>query len=391
MKDTIRVLHLFHAYLLTTENWAFRLIDQLPDTEIVIAAKYFRRKMFYRDKFECLEFPLRNTDNPNRLFWLRLVNLIYSISIKFYPWYIQRMCGKCDLVHSHYAVLGWQYMRLAKRLGIPHVVSFYGFDYEYLPYKEPRWVQRYAQLFRNADMFLCEGTNGARILQKKGCPPEKIQIAKLGVNTEKIPFYGRSKTRGELRLLQIASFVEKKGHRYTIEGFTRALRECPNMTLTLVGSDPVGIRGELQKMLRDTAAGDKVTFVDAVDFNELYRSMKDYHVFIHPSCYTDDMNCEGGAPVVLLDAQATGLPIISTTHCDIPEEVLHGKTGLLSPEKDGAALAESISKFYNMGNDEYRLFTVNARKHIEENYNMRLNATRVRKLYADLLSWTDRK
>ena len=38
------------------------------------------------------------------------------------------------------------------------------------------------------------------------------------------------------------------------------------------------------------------------------------------------MDCEGGAPIVLLDAQATGLPIISTKHCDIPDEVSHKKS-----------------------------------------------------------------
>ncbi len=63
-----------------------------------------------------------------------------------------------------------------------------------------------------------------------------------------------------------------------------------------------------------------------------------------PVATLKDMDCEGGAPVVLLDAQATGMPVISTTHCDIPDEVVHGETGLLSPEKDVGALAELIKK-----------------------------------------------
>lgn len=76
----------------------------------------------------------------------------------------------------------------------------------------------------------------------------------------------------------------------------------------------------------------------------------------------------GGAPVVLLNAQATGMPVISTVHCDIPEEVINGETGLLTQEKDIDSLSESIKVFYNMDNNEYQTYCHNARVHIEENY-----------------------
>ena len=68
--------------------------------------------------------------------------------------------------------------------------------------------------------------------------------------------------------------------------------------------------------------------------------MEGYHVFIQPSCYTATRDCEGGAPLVLLNAQATGMPVITTTHCDIPDEVIHNETGLLTAERDIEGLVD---------------------------------------------------
>ncbi|MDM8553305.1 glycosyltransferase family 4 protein [Desulfococcaceae bacterium HSG7] len=379
----IRVLHLFKLYLHTTENWAFRLIDNLPDCDIVVASANFLRCNFYPGKFTYLEFPLKQIENPQKQLWIRILNKLTSYALKAYPYYIEKMCGNCDIMHSHFAPIGWRYLNLAKRLKIPHIVSFYGMDYEQLPFRQPVWKRRYERLFKEADMFLCEGPHGAKILQKIGCPTEKIRITRLGVDVNQIPFWNRTKKPRELKLLQIAAFTGKKGHKYAIEAFTRALQDCPNMTLTFVGPDRQGIRAELQRQIKGQAA-EKIMFIDAIDFEELYTFMKDYHVFIHPSCYTEDMNCEGGAPVVLLDAQATGMPVISTIHCDIPDEVVHEKTGLLSPEKDIESLADLIKTFYKMGKNEYGTYAKNSNEHITKNYDAQNYAAEIKRIYERL-------
>lgn len=384
MNSNIKVLHIFNSYLHTTENWAFRLIDNLPDCDIVVASANFLRCNFYPGKFTYLEFPLKQIENPQKRLLIRSLNKLTSYVLKIYPYYIEKTCGKCDIMHSHFAPTGWRYLNLAKRLKIPHVVSFYGMDYEHLPFRQPVWKKRYKRLFKEADMFLCEGSHGAKILKKIGCPPEKIRISRLGVNVNQIPFWNRTKKPGELKLLQIAAFTRKKGHKYAIEAFTRALEDCPNMSLTFVGPDRQGIRAELQKRIKEGPAAEKITFIDAIDFDHLYTFMKDYHVFIHPSCYTEDMDCEGGAPVVLLDAQATGMPVISTTHCDIPDEVVHGETGLLSPERDVDGLVQSISNFYEMDQDEYDRYIENATAHIKHEYNIDKNIIIIQENYDEL-------
>jgi colanic acid/amylovoran biosynthesis glycosyltransferase len=385
MSTGLRVLHLFREYLKTTENWAFNLIDNLPDTDVVVAAKEFKKCNFYSNNIEYLEFPLKKIEqNQGKLVVLLFNALVYQV-LKLYPWYLAKTIGRVDLIHSHFSVVGWEYLKLARKLNVPHVVSFYGFDYENLPYTQPVWRERYRTLFEEAALFLCEGGHGARLLTEMGCPPEKVKIARLGVDIRNIQFHRRVKTSGELNLLQIATFIEKKGHLYTIGAFLEALQECPAMTLTLVGSDTQGIRAQLREIIKGNAAENKVTFIDRINYDCLYEFMYDYQVFIHPSCYSREKDCEGGAPVVILDAQATGMPVISTNHCDIPDEVVHERTGLLTPEKDVAELAQSIRRFYEMGSVEYLSFAESARWHVEENYDVSRNAATVASIYRQLL------
>jgi colanic acid/amylovoran biosynthesis glycosyltransferase len=104
-------------------------------------------------------------------------------------------------------------------------------------------------------------------------------------------------------------------------------------------------------------------------------------VFIHPSCYSFNKDCEGGAPVVLLNAQYRGLPVLSTRHCDIPEEVIHGKTGILSEEKNIDQLTDGILKFIEMNQGTYSEFSIEAQNHVKNVYNIDDTGDQLQKLY----------
>ncbi len=155
------------------------------------------------------------------------------------------------------------------------------------------------------------------------------------------------------------------------------------MSLTLVGAGEK--KEEILRIIKELDLKDKVKVYPPITGDKLHNFMKNFDVFIHPSCYAKDGDCEGGAPVVLLDAQATGMPVISTTHCDIPEEVINGKTGLLAPEKDVETLTKFIKVFYEMDQETYCKFSVEARKHIENFYNIEVNSKKLADIYQNLI------
>ena len=216
MLKKIHVLHLFEEYLPITANWIYRMIDNLPDTEIIVASKNFARYNFYSNKFDYIEFPVKKIDRKQTSIIVRMANDTIEWIVKLYPWYIRKMCPPVDLIHAHFSTTAWDYLKLAGKLKKPLVISFYGFDYEWLPFHKPIWKRRYSILFEQANMFICEGLHGSETLRNQGCPWDKIEVVPLGVHVENIEYIPRQKRSGELNLLQVASFGAKKGHSYTI-------------------------------------------------------------------------------------------------------------------------------------------------------------------------------
>ena len=383
----MRVLHCFDKYLNSTMNWAYNAITHTPDTQPVIAAPLIVKNQFYDKRFTYLfskwqwEFPSDEwavSAEQRGAAWF------------FRSQYWKKAFGSLkkeppEIVHAHFAPVGCAVMELAQKKGLPFITSFYGADYERLPHKWPRFVAKYQKLFELSHLLVCEGEHGASILAKMGCPASKIRVVPLGIEFEKVVFIHREKPANQLMLLQAATFVPKKGHMTTLEAFRLAALNCPGIHLTLVG-EPVdrNLVKEMRQFIAAHQLENQVAWLDFVDTRQFHRFLEGFDVFIHPSCYADDRDCEGGAPIVLLDAQATGLPVIATTHCDIPAEVLHERTGLLAPERDVVTLAAHIERFYRMGNAEYQMFSRNARSHVAQKFDVKNTGLQLRTIYEEV-------
>lgn len=386
----MHIAHLFDRYLNTTMNWVYHLIQAVPDVHTTIAAPLVVRNAFLNEEFCFLRSPLQWQREANEwaisLLQQRFAQLFFQ-KIPLYQEFVYRQLRhqKPDLLHAHFANVAWQYLPMAARLKVPLIISFYGYDYEQLPFRKPVYKQRYQILFQKAGALLVEGPHGKSILEKQGCPAEKIHVLPLGINPDHTPVHRRTKNSGQLRLVQAATFTEKKGHIYTLEAFRLALTDCPNLHLTLVGeARDQAILDEVNAFIKRNGLEEKITLLDFVPLDQFHNWLKNFDVFIQPSCYAADRDCEGGAPVVLLDAQATGMPVLSTTHCDIPAEVVHGKTGLLSPEKEVELLASHIRFFCRVDDETYQSFCTAARRHIEDHFNIRKSGEQLKTIYQSL-------
>jgi len=381
----LAVLHCFGSFLNPTENWIFRMLSNFRQTECWLATPKFLDGEFSLPGARCLRSPLQPRLSPGKFRggwqrWLR------AATTATYPWYLRTKLRhqRIDVVHCHFAHIGWHYRTVARRLSAPLVISFYGWDYVRLAQTDAAWGRRLAILFDEAACFLCEGPHGASLLRSQGCPNDKIHVAPLGVDVTSIPFTERSKHTGELKMVQVASFRDKKGHIDTINAFADALDSCPNMSLTFIGATDGPIQDSIKQVVNARGIQKIVTLMPSIAPAALHAQLLDYQIFIHPSRHAEDGDCEGGAPVVLLDAQATGMPVISTTHCDIPQEVIDGQTGLLSQERDVAGLSRAIQTFYAMDQSQYTTFAQAARKHVEMRFDVRNCAAQVEAIYREL-------
>ncbi len=375
----MKVLQIFHRYLDNSSNWAYRLIKDLPSTHITIAAPVFLNKEFILPKATYIK-PLINfipTDHENIL--KRFVRKINSIGLKRD---ITKHSPNFDFIHAHFAHTGCEYMDLASQLNKKLIVSFYGYDYENLPHLYTQYIPLYQKLFAQSKAIITEGKFGKETLIKLGCSPEKIYIIPLGVDLSNIPIKTKFKKKNELRLIQVSNFKEKKGHIYTLKALEIAVTIHPNISLTLAGDGP--LHHEIQSLASKLQLSNHIHFIEQIPFSKLHDFLIDFDALIQPSIRTKDKDTEGGAPVIILDAQACGLPIISNFHADIPNITIQNKTAILTKEKDTEALAKSIIEFYEMDEENYLCFSSNAKNFIYENFESKLCSARLENLYHNL-------
>jgi colanic acid/amylovoran biosynthesis glycosyltransferase len=255
--------------------------------------------------------------------------------------------ARARVLHSHFGFVGWRDLGVSRGLGIAHIVTFYGVDVLFYPTMDPRWRDRYREMFAEVDMVLCEGPYMGQSIVALGCPETKMRVHHLGVDLSLIPFEPRTWNPGEpLRVLLSGSFREKKGFPYAIEALARLQKQVP-IEVTIIGDEhgePRTIR-EKQKILEAIERGElsgRTRLLGYQPYRTVMEEARRHHVFLSPSVAAADGDTEGGAPVSLIEMSASGMMIVSTTHCDIPGVILNGKTGWLAPERDVDALVEHL-------------------------------------------------
>lgn len=376
----MRILHLFPEYLPGTMVWAHTLLRQIPQTTTHIAALQYLPNDFPSSGF--IFWPNPTDKVPRRLRplahrWFRITKTYDRALTR----YIQD--ARIELLHLHFGPTGADYAQLGERCGIPVVVSFYGFDYQRILLQKPIYHQRYQRMFQLADAITGEGPHACQTLANLGCPLSKIHLLPLGVETSSIPFVERTK-QPYLRLVQIAAIAPYKGQLTALEAYRAARCYDPNIRLDFYGPerDPAYAR-RLRKRIAALQLQSVVSVYPALPATQLHQTLLHYHAFIHPSQHTPSGDQEGGAPVVLLDAMATGLPIITTSHCDIPFIVTAYKNGIVCPEGDIPCLQRAIICFAKMSKSRYTSFARAARKKVVQSH----TAQQSRKLLSELYKY----
>lgn len=384
MRIPLPVLQSVQCWLPQTETWLYTQVRFLPPTieSTVACERTANLDQFPFPRIRCLdEVPalLRFGDRVVRKLGLRH-------HLEFFV-HAGRRAG-ARVLHSHFGVVGWRDLGVARRLGLAHAVTFYGVDVRYYPQSDARWFARYQAMFERVDAVLCEGPFMGRSIVELGCPPEKIRVHHLGVDLSAIAFAPLAWRPGEpLRVLLSGSFREKKGFPDAIEALGRIRHEV-ELAITIIG-DEHGL---------PSTVIEKRKILDAIDRQELrahtrllgyqpYRVVMEearrHHVFMSPSVTASDGDTEGGAPVSLIEMSAAGLVCVSTTHADIPGVVLHGRTGLVANEHDVEGLVSHLRWLVAHPNrwDEMR---VAARAHIEAEFDARRQGERLAGIYREI-------
>ncbi len=384
--SSLKVLHSLECWLPLTETWLYNQICYLPANIISHAAC---------DREEHLEqFPFKNLHTRDKGLgflrkwegWLRRLRLRTYSGFKLH---VARKVGT-RILHSHFGNIAWQDIGIARRGGLKHVATFYGHDVNRLPRTDPSWHNRYAELFSSVDRILCEGPYMASSIMRLGCPKDKIQVHHLGVAVDKIDYHPRTRSAGEpLRILISGTFREKKGIPDALQAIGELNRDL-EVEITIIGGttgEPRSLVEEerIRKIIADYDLSKQVRLLGfqphAVLFAEAYK----HHIFLSPSVMAEDGDTEGGAPVSIIEMSATGMPVVATTHCDIPNVILNGVSGLLAEEHDVPALVEHL-KWLAEHPERWGPMGKAGREYVEAEFNATTQAMRLAATYQALTS-----
>ena len=243
---------------------------------------------------------------------------------------------RIEVVLAEYGPTGEAMLDVCRRTGIPLVTHFHGIDaFHTRLLKENGNFQR---IFQGAAAIIVVSREMEHQLLALGCPREKLHYNCYGIEVER--FTAASPATSPKHFLAVGRFVDKKAPHLTLQAFHTAWLRDPELRLTMAGEGPLW--ESTKPLAQAEELSDVVEFTGVITSDQVAERMRQVRAFVQHSVVTADNDHEG-TPLSILEAMASGLPVIATRHAGIPDVIDHDVEGLLCEERDIAAMAAHIS------------------------------------------------
>jgi colanic acid/amylovoran biosynthesis glycosyltransferase len=238
-----------------------------------------------------------------------------------------------DLVLAQYGPTGVRVMDACRAAGTPLVVHFHGYDASHRATLQ-QYTAAYPLLFRQAGAVVAVSRAMRQQLIELGAPADKVHLCPYGVDPHRIG--AAQPAAAPPVFLAVGRLIPKKAPLATIEAFAAVRRQHPEAQLRMVGDGQ--LLPQCRQLVADLQLGGAVCLLGAQPHAVVLREMASARAFVQHSVVSPDGDSEG-TPVAILEASASGLPVVSTRHAGIPDVVAEGRTGLLVAEHDVAGMA----------------------------------------------------
>lgn len=317
----------------------YRQINSLQQVETFVITKFRENPELYpfRD-LELLDTPKTNPIRRGQLKYLaRAPALMYRGEFEV----IRRVLLRRDpdLMHVYFGNTGVHLLPLIERWDRPCVVSFHGMDVQRRK-TEKGYEANLRNLLRAVPLVLVRSRSIAECLIELDCDPQKIRLNRTGIPLKGFPYVLRSvPAEGAWTIVQACRLVPKKGLATALLAFARFAKSFPKSKFLIAGDGP--LLRELEELVQQLELQKAVVFLGFLGQAQLRELYEKAHIFMHPSEMPLDSNQEG-VPNSMLEAMASGLPVVATHHGGIPEAVTEGVNGLLVSERDDEGLTRSL-------------------------------------------------
>jgi colanic acid/amylovoran biosynthesis glycosyltransferase len=291
---------------------------------------------------------------------------------------LARMVVRDDVAHvhahfaNHPATTAWIVHRLT---GVPFSFTAHANDL----FVAPALLERKAADAR----FVIAISEYNRRLLLEHCPSARVEVVHCGVDPERYapePLEARDRDR----VVCVASLSPKKGHVHLIDAVALLSEGHPSIALDLVGDGPE--RDRIVGRARDRGVEHRVRLHGTRPSEDVRAALAGARLFALPSVRLRGGRMEG-IPVALMEAMASGVPVVASRLSGIPELVEDGVTGLLVTPGEPSALAAAMARILDDDALAAEL-TRSARERVERSFSLAGEAERLGDLFAESIAGT---
>ena len=262
--------------------------------------------------------------------------------------YLPLMRLRPDVVHFEWQSAAVYYLPLRKVWNAPLVTSCHGSEvtlYPYVPGQE-YWTRRLVSMFEGMAAVHCVSESLRRGVVELGLEPAKARVIRQGVDPQLFRPNGGPPDDGRtFRVISIAWLRWVKGLEWAVEAVRRLVDAGVPVEFTIIGDDPkdeVGEPSERERIahaVADAGLDEHVQLVERAPSQEVARRLQTSHAYLLPSL-------DEGLPTVVLEAMASGVPVVATDCGGVSEAVTDGVEGFVVPPRDAEALAAALTRLW---------------------------------------------
>jgi len=207
-----------------------------------------------------------------------------------------------------------------------------------------------------------------------GCEAEKVKVVRCGIDPALFPYKEVSQSLGSpLRIGSLGRLVTKKGFHTLLDACPILDTQGVDYQLDIAGDGPLAESLRAQAETNGVIA--KTTFLGALSHDKVSEWIRGLDVFVL-ACCEDENGDVDGIPVVLMEAMAMGVPVVTTAVTGLPELVIDGKTGLVGEPLNAQSIASKLEQIAK--NPELGLtLTRQAKAHVDQNFTQIDNAKKL--------------